>query len=187
MLPHTEEETAASQNCPAMIPLKEEGIAGGERCPSVIPQDGTECQRMLPKDETAVMEEWLSVLPLRKDNGRNGTADQKRHSMVLQNDEEMTAEEKAPSVQLQKDKVFVTCLGAGSPGSAGADSGKQGETKHIFITLLSSNSNVYFQLVSDKMSRRKEKQNDPAFSQPSGVCSPMCRRHFRKARGGGFR
>ena len=172
MLPHTEEKTAASESCPAMIPLKEEGMAGGERCPSVIPQDGTECQRMLPKDETAITEEWLSVLPLRKDNGRNGTANQ---------------EEKALSVQIQKDKVFVTCLGAGSPGSAGADSGKQGETKHIFITLLSSNSNVYFQLVSDKMSRRKEKQNDPAFSQPSGVCSPMCRRHFRKARGGGFR
>jgi hypothetical protein len=89
----------------------------------VIPQDGTECQRMLPKDETAVMEERLNVLPLRKDNGRNGTSDQKCHSMVLQNDK-LTPEEKTPSVQLQKDKVFVTCLGAGSPGSAGADSGK---------------------------------------------------------------
>jgi hypothetical protein len=127
MLPHTEEETAADENCPAMIPLKEEGMAGGERCPSVIPQDGTECQRMLPKDETAITEEWLSVLPLRKDNGRNGTADQKCHSMVLQNDE-MTAGEKTPSVQLQDDKVFVTCLGAGSPGSTDADSGKKGET-----------------------------------------------------------
>jgi hypothetical protein len=124
MLPHTEEETAASENCPAMIPLKEERMAGGEKCPSVIPQDGTECQRMLPKVETAVMEEWLSVLPLRKDNGRNGTADQKCRPLVLQNDE-MTAEEKTPSVELQKDKVFVTCLEAGSPSSASADSGKK--------------------------------------------------------------
>jgi hypothetical protein len=163
MLPHTEEKTAASESCPAMIPLKEEGMAGGEKCPSVIPKDGTECQRMLPKDETAVMEERLSVLPLLKDSGRNGTADQKCHSMILQNDE-MTAEEKTSSVELQKDKVFVTCLGAGTSGSTGADSGKKGETKHIFLTLLSFKSNVYFQLVSDKMSRKKEKQIDPAFT-----------------------